>query len=51
MTQHFDEAQARERLQREHERVHGLIDNLKSEGLDAKAVEAMASDIPAALFD
>ena len=34
MTQHFDEAQARERLQREHERVHGLIDNLKSEGLD-----------------
>jgi Family of unknown function (DUF6282) len=28
-----------------------LVDALKSEGLDAKAVEAMASDIPAALVD
>ena len=28
-----------------------LVDALESEGLDAKALEAMASDIPAALFD
>jgi RNA polymerase-binding transcription factor DksA len=34
MTQHFDDAEARERLEHERERLNGLIDNLKSEGLD-----------------
>src|SRR6476619_4887978 len=34
MTQDFGEAEAREQLERERERVHGLISNLRSEGLD-----------------
>ena len=33
MTQHFDEARARERLEHERTRVSGLIESLRDEGL------------------
>ena len=39
MTQHFDEAQARTRLERERERVEGLIESLRGEGLDVGEAE------------
>lgn len=34
MTQHFDEQQARQRLEHERDRVNELITSLRSEGLD-----------------
>ena len=34
MTQNFDDAAARRRLQSDQERVQGLIENLREEGLD-----------------
>src|SRR5262245_20089695 len=34
MTQHFDEQQARQRLERDRDRVQELITGLRSEGLD-----------------
>ena len=39
MTQHFDEAAARRRLEAEKDRVHGLIQGLASEGLDQEEAD------------
>jgi RNA polymerase-binding transcription factor DksA len=45
MTQHFDEAAARRRLEAEQQRVAGLIGALSSEGLDEEAA-AQVGDNP-----
>jgi RNA polymerase-binding transcription factor DksA len=39
MTQHFDEDAARRRLQSEKDRVEGLIQDLRAEGLDEDAAD------------
>ena len=39
MTQHFDEAAARQRLEADKDRVHGLIASLHAEGLDQDAAD------------
>jgi RNA polymerase-binding transcription factor DksA len=39
MTQHFDEAAARERLEADRDRVQGLIEGLQAEGLDQEAAD------------
>jgi DnaK suppressor protein len=44
MTQHFDEAATRSRLEADKDRVHGLITSLQSEGLDQEAA-AQVGDI------
>lgn len=39
MTQNFDSNEARARLEHERDRVHGLIDNLRGEGLDVEEAD------------
>jgi len=39
MTQNFDEAAARNRLQADHDRVEGLIEGLRAEGLDQEEAD------------
>jgi len=39
MTQNFDEAAARNRLESDRDRVSGLIENLRSEGLDEEEAD------------
>lgn len=39
MTQDFDEAAARQRLEADKDRVHGLIESLHAEGLDQDAAD------------
>ena len=39
MTQHFDEATARGRLEADRDRVQGLIEGLQAEGLDQEAAD------------
>ena len=39
MTQHFDEAAARDRLEADRDRVQGLIEGLQAEGLDQEAAD------------
>ena len=43
MTQNFDDDAQRNRLQSDHERVHGLIQNLREEGLDQDAPDRSAT--------
>jgi DnaK suppressor protein len=39
MTQNFDETSARNRLESDRDRVNGLIENLRSEGLDEEEAD------------